>query len=88
MSKEDVKKLHDLVNAGDAKSDAIMSDMKASWTHMEKIQAEHGLSFTFEEFYDYMHEHTGMTKVEKSDHESHDKTDTCWFCVVSEPPRH
>ena len=83
MSMEDVQKLYDMANS-DRK---VLEDIKAGWSHMQTLQKKYDLNFTFEEYFDYMHEHLGMTKVEKSDHPSHDKTDTCAICVISEPPR-
>ena len=83
MSAGDAKKFYELV----ATDKEIQKEVKAHWNHIDKLAKKHSLSFTHSEYYDFIHAHTGMTKVATSDSDDHDDTDTCFTLIPSEPPR-
>lgn len=82
MSIEDARKFYEkLVADEDARDEA-----KEAWGHVERLARKHGYDFTHAEFFDFVHEKTGMTKIGTS--EEHDETDTCICIIPSEPPRY
>lgn len=81
MSVEDAQKFYDKV-VSDPK---LRGEVKATFGKVQEIARRHGLEFTHAEYFDFVHEKTGMTKVGRS--EEHDDTDTCICFVPSETPR-
>ncbi len=63
-----------------AKSEAIREELKGAWQGIEAVAKKHGFEFTMAEYYDFLHEHTGMTKVSKSNSDPHVNLITI-FCV-------
>ena len=81
MSAEDAKKFFDLVNS----DQSVRDEVKKTWDQVAQVAQKHGLDFSHAEYFDHIHEHTGMTKIGRS-HER-DDPDTCICVVPSEPPR-
>jgi hypothetical protein len=81
MSKEHARKFHDRLHT----DKALRDEIKGVWGQIEKIAKKQGFQFDHSEYYDVLHEASGMTKVGKSD--TQDDTDTC-LPFLSEPPRY